>query len=161
MSNRTLIAYYSMSGHTKALANELRDAVGADIEEIVEPHRRHGVTGVARALFDSLVHREPPIAPASKDPRQYDVLLLGAPVWGGRMAAPARSYARRYGATAQRVAFFCTEGGRGADSAFADLESLCGKRADATLVVDAAHLPPAAHQRDLASFASTVSLTRH
>lgn len=43
---KTLIAYYSMSGHTRALAEEIRLTLSADIEEIREPRQRRGFSGV-------------------------------------------------------------------------------------------------------------------
>lgn len=161
MASRTLIAYYSMSGNTRTIANELRDAVDADIEEIDEPHPRKGVGGVLRAVFDSFTHRSPPIQPAQLDPSRYDVLLLGGPVWAGRMAAPVRSYAQRYGSAAPHVAFFCTEGGRGADTAFADLEKLCQHKPEATLVIDAEHLSAEAHRAEMSQFTSRLTLPLH
>jgi flavodoxin len=159
----TLIAYYSMSGNTRAIANELRDVIGADadIEEIDEPHRRHGFGGVMRALFDSIARRAPPIVSPAHDPAKYDVVVLGGPVWAGRMASPVRSYARQYGSSAQHVAFFCTEGARGADTAFADLEELCHHSPEATLVIDADHLSGEAHHAELCRFTSRLALSRH
>lgn len=161
MSANILVAYYSMSGHTRGIANEIRDVTGAELEEIGEPRPRHGFTGVMRALFDGVARRTAPILVASHDPADYDLLVLGGPVWAGRMAAPVRTYAKRYGASAPHVAFFCTEGGRGAESAFADLEKLCQHPPEATLVVDAAHLPAVEHHVALTRFVSSLSSTRH
>jgi flavodoxin len=157
MGTSTLIAYYSMSGHTRELANEIRSAVDADIEEIREPHTRHGLSGVARALMDAVIRRTPPILSADHDPAQYDLVLLGGPVWAGRMAAPVRSYAKRYASQAPHVAFFCTEGSRGADSAFADLERLCMHPPRATLTIDEKQRAPAAHRAELGHFAAQMS----
>lgn len=154
MATSTLVAYYSMSGHTRAVADEIRAAIGADIEEIREPHARRGLPGAMRALFDALLRRRPAILPIAHDPARYDLLVLGGPVWGGRMAAPVRTYAKRHAAQAPQVAFFCTEGGHGADAAFADLERLCLHAPKATLVVDEKHLEPANHRAALGHFAS-------
>lgn len=161
MTTRTLIAFYSMSGNTRIIANEIRSAVDADIEEIVEPRLRQGFGGVMRALFDNVLRREPPISPASHDPSEYDLLLLGGPVWAGRMAAPVRTYAKRYGTSARRVAFFCTEGANGAEKAFADLEELCDHQPEATLAVDAKHLLPEAHSQELSQFTAQVFTAVH
>ncbi|MFD0737885.1 flavodoxin family protein [Lysobacter koreensis] len=161
MTAHTLIAYYSMSGHTRSLAHEIRNATGAELEEIREPQPRHGFGGVVRALFDAVARRTPPILATSHDPADYELLVIGGPVWAGRMAAPVRTYAQRYGTQAPHVAFFCTEGGRGADTAFADLERLCQKPPDATLVVDAAHLPIVEHAVPLSSFTSKLGASVH
>jgi flavodoxin len=157
MALRTLIAYYSMSGHTQRIAEEIRATMGADaeLEPIREPRTRRGLSGVLRALFDAVTRREPPIEPVNRDPARYDLLILGGPVWAGRMASPVRTYAHRYGVNAPRVAFFCTEGGSGADQAFAELEQFCRHAPCATLVVDARHLQAAGHHEALARFAAT------
>lgn len=161
MPAHALIAYYSMSGHTRKLANEIHTAIGAEMEEIGEPRPRHGFSGVVRALFDAVARRTPPILAARHNPADYELLVIGGPVWAGRMAAPVRTYAQRYGAQAPHVAFFCTEGGRGADSAFADLEKLCQKPPDATLIVDAAHLPVVEHAVPLSNFTSRLGSSLH
>lgn len=161
MPGNTLVAYYSMSGNTRRIADEIRNATGADIEEIGEIKPRGGVTGAIRALLDALTRRTPPILVADHDPAEYDLLVIGGPVWAGRMASPVRTYAKRYGARATHVAFFCTEDGHGADSAFADLQKLCQRAPDATLAVDAEHLPAIEHHIALNLFTSQISPTRH
>lgn len=153
---KTLIAYYSMSGHTRALAEEIRLTLSADIEEIREPRQRRGFPGMMSALFDALRRREPPIEPPVRDPAHYDLLILGGPVWAGRLASPVRTYAHRYATKAPHVAFFCTEGGNGGARAFAELEHLVSRAPDATLEIDAKRLAPEAHRDALQRFAATV-----
>lgn len=157
MSNRSLVAFYSMGGNTRALANELRDALLCHIEEIAEPRARKGFTGVMRALFDSMLGRAPPIAPAKRDPALYDLLVLGGPVWAGRIAAPVRSYARKYGARATKVAFFCTQGGGDPGTAFAELETLCGAKPVATLAIPGSMLAAKSHKEALSHFVSAAT----
>jgi flavodoxin len=156
MAQRTLIAYYSMTGNTQKLADEIRTAVGidADLEQIREPRPRRGLSGVLRALFDTATRREPPIEPITRYPADYDLLMLGGPIWAGRIAAPVRTYAHRYGTQAPEVAFFCTEGGSSTAQSFAELEQLCRHAPKAILAVDAKHLEPDAHHEELMRFAS-------
>jgi flavodoxin len=150
---RTLVAYYSRSGNTQALARELGAALGADVEEIVEPRHRRGPIGYLRSLFDVFTDRLPPVAVPHHDPARYDLVLLGGPVWAGHIASPLRSFAGRYAADAVQVAFFCTEGGKGAEHAFAELRKTCGRAPKATLVVDAEHLAPEKHREAVKDFA--------
>lgn len=157
MNGRILVAYYSMSGNTRSLAKEIRGWLQADIEEIIEPHHRRGRIGIARALLDTALRRRPRIIAAGKDPAEFDLLVLGGPIWAGRIAAPVRSYAARYGMLARRVAFFCTEGGEGSQAAFSELEKLCRKAPVATLVVTAAQLPIGAHVAELSQFITRIS----
>ena len=155
---RTLIAYYSMTGNSRALAREIADAFpGADVEEIRERWPRRGLVGAARALADALLRREPRIEPPVHDPRDYDLVLMGGPIWAGRMAAPVRAFAGRYGPRPRRVGYFCTQGGSSTRVAFADLDAKCGRPAQATLVVDAMHLPAALHADALQRFVAELA----
>jgi flavodoxin len=160
-NGKTLVAYYSMSGNTRTLAEEIRLTLGADIDEIREPRQRRGFTGVIRALFDALRQREPPIEPPTHDPAGYDLLVLGGPIWAGRLASPVRTYAHRYATQAPHIAFFCTEGGNGGARAFAELERLIARAPDATLEVDARRLKPEGHREALQRFAAAVRTQTH
>lgn len=152
MRSRNLVAFYSLSGNTRGLANQIRDLSFGHLEEIMEPRERRGLFGEIRALYDSLLRRSPVIEPASRDPARYELLLLGGPVWAGRIAAPVRTYARQYGARAQRVAFFCTHDSDGAESAFQELAQLCGRAPEAVLAVPAHALVSGAHELELRRF---------
>ncbi|MFC5577917.1 flavodoxin family protein [Lysobacter niabensis] len=150
--SRILIMFFSMGGHTRRLAEEIRSATGADIEEIIELHPREGAWGMLRALWDASLRRKSGVLEAKHNPVDYDLLVLGGPIWARHLAAPVRTFAEQYGSRAKRVAFFCTEGKQGADTAFADLEKLCQHKPLATLTVDAQHLAPAGHRSDLGRF---------
>ena len=88
MAASILVAYYSMTGRTRAIANEIRRATGADIEEIREPRRREGLPGLWTALLDSLARRRTPILPPNRNPAHYDIVIIGGPIWAGRDGAP-------------------------------------------------------------------------
>ena len=105
-----------------------------------------------RALWDALLRRKPSVMEVKHNPVDYDLLVLGGPIWARHLAAPVRTFAEQYGSRAKRVAFFCTEDKQGADTAFADLEKLCQHKPMATLAVDAQHLAPAGHRSDLGRF---------
>jgi len=150
--SRILITFFSMSGHTRRLAEEIRSATGADIEEIIEQRPRHGAWGVLRALWDASLRRKSGVLAAKHNPADYDLLVLGGPIWARHLASPVRTFAEQYGSRAKRVGFFCTEGKEGAETAFTDLEKLCQHKPVATLAVDAQHLAPESHRSDLGRF---------
>ena len=148
----SLIVFYSLSGHTRTLARAIQDASGSSIEEILERRARAGIAGEVGALLDSLLVRSPSILPMASDPADFDLLVLGGPVWAGRIAAPVRSYARQFGARAKRVAFFSTFDSDGAAAAFQELANVCGKRPEAILAVPAHALVSGAYEADLRRF---------
>lgn len=151
---RTLVAYYSMTGHTRQLAEEIRSRLGpgTDIEIIREPRERRGALGLLGAMVHAVARSAPALMPARFPPGAHDLLVLGGPIWVGRMAAPVRTYARSHGASAPRIALFCTQGGHGAATAFSEMERICGRTAVAALAVDGGHLPPSRHAAALDAF---------
>jgi flavodoxin len=160
MARRTLVAFYSLSGNTGKLAHEIARQLGAEIESIRDATPRRGAIGMLRSIVDASFRREPPIRPPEKKPMDYDLLVLGGPIWAGRLASPVRTYARRHAAGARRIAFFCTQGGRGADRALAELARLCHMSPSAMLVVDARHLASEDHAADLARFTAALGVAQ-
>lgn len=135
--SRILVAYYSWTGNTATLARAVADALGAELEEIREPKPRRIPLGAFRSIFEVLTKRRPALAPSEKNAADYDLVVLGFPVWAAAMASPMRSYAAGEGAKAKSVAAFCTLGGSGGEDAMQKLEAALGRKLDAQLIVDA------------------------
>jgi flavodoxin len=149
---KTLVVYFSRSGHTAQVAREIAQRMGADVEEIREARQRAGIWGYCRSALQVLTRAQTPIEPSRYDPAGYDNIVLGTPVWIQRPAPPVVTYARRHAASFKRVAFFCTEGGAGDAQVFQELEKLCGKPPGATLTVTEKQLPQTEHAALLDKF---------
>jgi flavodoxin len=132
---RTLVVYYSRTGTTRELATAIAQALGADVEEIVDPTPRAGLLGYLASGFDSVTQREAPIRPRARDPRDYDLVVVGTPVWAGNMSSPVRAYLAAARGRLPAAAFFCTMGGRGSERAFLEMEKLSGARPAAVLAM--------------------------
>ena len=123
----TLVAYYSRTGITRALAEALAERLGGDLEEIVDTKSRKGPLGFIVAGKDAVRKNLTEIEPVRKNPADYDLMVVGTPVWAGTMASAVRTYLTRHGRHMQKVAFFCTQGGSKPGHTFADMEALCGR----------------------------------
>jgi len=137
-SPHTLVVYFTRTGNTERLARLLAADLDADIEALAETGQqgeRHGVSGYVASLFDVLRHRPAELAPTLRDPRAYDLVMIGTPVWAGRASTPVSTWLAQNHASLARVAFFCTMGGRGSDTAFAQMQQLTGLVPVATLAV--------------------------
>lgn len=78
---KVLVVYYSRSGNNHKIAGELAQALGADIERLKEKTNRSGSVGYMKAGRDSMRKRPAELEPVSNDPANYDVVVLGGPVW--------------------------------------------------------------------------------
>lgn len=132
---RDLVVYYSRTGTTRKVGQQIASALDADLEEILDPTRRSGPLGFIRSGFEARYRRLPPIAAAERDPMRYARVVIGTPIWAGSVASPVRAYLRRYHASIREVAFFATCGGSGSQSAFRQMAYEYGGEPLARLVL--------------------------
>jgi flavodoxin len=150
--SRRLVAYYSLTGTTQRVAERLAHWLDADLEVLHDRGPRRGALGALRSALDSALGREVWLAPPLFDPANYDLVLVGSPVWYASVSSPVRSYLSRYRDRLRNVAFFCTCGGTGAPRALRHMAKACGRPPLATLVVRAAHAQSGAWEGAAAAF---------
>lgn len=79
------MVFYSRSGFTRIVAEDLARALNADLEELVDTKNRAGVLGYLRSSFDGARGRLTQLKPLSQGPGAYDVVVVG------RRSAPSQS----------------------------------------------------------------------
>ncbi|WP_241159945.1 flavodoxin [Parabacteroides sp. ZJ-118] len=121
--NKTLVFYYSQTGATKAVAEELQSQLGADIAciEVVEPYNGDYAATVARWRREREAGVKVAIQPLAVDLDQYDTIFLGFPIWGGTFASPMATFLDDHSLAGKTVVTFATFGSGGIDSATADV----------------------------------------
>lgn len=149
---KVLLAYYSRSGYTAAIAHELADASGWDVERIEDRRARTGSLGFVRSLLDVMLGRHPAIRPTLKDPADYALVVLGAPVWMRQLSAPIRTYIAAQHGRFRTIAFFCTCGGQGAERAARQVAEFAGCPLAATLAITDAEIDQARYWERLGAF---------
>lgn len=152
--SRILVVFYSRTGHTKKLAGEIAAALDADVEEIVETaaSRVNGWTYL-RSAWHALSGKATPIRPLYAQPANYDLVIIGSPVWAGNMAAPVRTFLEEYKADLPDIAFFCTMGGSGGEKVIDKMAALAARRPVARLVVTEGELASGHFREKVAVFA--------
>lgn len=134
--SRVLVVFHSRSGTTRRIARAIADSLEADVEEIIDLKTRAGLFGYLGAGRDAIHRRCTPIGDPARDPADYELVIVGSPVWVGRMSSPVRSYLDRNRGRFKAAGFFCTCGGRNNDTAlFADMADIAGCTPCAVLVV--------------------------
>ncbi len=128
---RTLVLYYSQTGNTKAVAEEIANRLGADIEEIVavNPYNPDFQATIQRCLQEREQGVTPEIQPIKADLSKYDIVFLGYPVWFGTYAPPVITWLNSVNLTGKKVVPFCTFGSGGLESSVAELRK-CQPNAD-------------------------------
>lgn len=126
---KPLILYYSQTGATEAVAQELQTATGADIEsiELVNPYSGtydETIARVSQEMEDGVL---PELNPLKSDLSKYDVIFLAYPIWFGTYAAPIASLVKDYDFVGKKVVTVCTFGSGGVKPAVQDLKKALPK----------------------------------
>lgn len=88
---KTLIIYYSYTGHTKEIAEDLASKESADIEEIKEAKRRGKFSAYVGGCFAAIRGKACVIRPIKKDWNAYERIVVLAPIWAGNPAPAANA----------------------------------------------------------------------
>lgn len=111
MSN-VLCIYYSRTGHTRRAIKQIALALEAEIVSVTDGVDRKGWRGYLRSGMDAFRHSTRSLAPyeTERPLGEYDLVIIGTPVWGGRCASPIRGFLKRRGYEMSRVAYVLTRG---------------------------------------------------
>lgn len=123
---KTLVVFYSRSGTTKRVAQEVAKALNADVDEVVDKKPRNGILGFLIAGYDATKGKTTEIE-FEKDPSSYDLVVIGTPVWNGRVTPAIRTYLLQNREKIKNAAFFCTCAGRHG-KCLEQMEEILGKK---------------------------------
>ena len=135
---KILIAYYSRSGNTRAAAEKIRSFLGelsVSLWEIPEEGSRRGARGLIRSCLEGIRKKTSTIMPPPFRVRDFDLVVLGTPVWANSPASAVRAFCQAESGEFRKVAFLGTHGGGGTAKTFAQLTELCGREPVATLTL--------------------------
>jgi flavodoxin len=153
---KTLVVVYSRTGTTRRAAERIARALDAVIYEIRDVRSRRGVIGFVRSAIDAVRNRRVDIERPNIDTSAYELVIFGAPVWAGHVAAPMRAFLALNRGRLSRVAAFCTMNASGADAALAEIEEAAGQAALARLALAAAEMTSEAGEQKIARFVETL-----
>lgn len=122
---KILVAYFSWSGNTKAIAEKIHSQVGGDIFRI-EPETPYPADynetayGIAKEQKEKNIH--PPIKNIDVSP--YDVVFVGTPAWWYTMAPPVMTFLEQNNFEGKTIIPFITHGGGGGYTIDKDMAKL-------------------------------------
>ena len=125
---KALVIYYSRTGRTKKVAETILNNLSCDIEEIVDIKKRTGPLGFFHSGRQVIKKKLSVIKNTEKEPSEYDIVIIGTPVCAKTMSSPVMTYLDKNWKYFNKVAFFCTYGGTGAETTFYDMEGLCAQK---------------------------------
>jgi flavodoxin len=126
-TQKILIAYFSRSGNTRAIAEYIHQAVGGDLFEIKTVQQYPGeyapTTEVAKREQEA--NTRPELAAQVRNMNSYDVIFVGYPIWWGTMPMALFTFLESYNFAGKTIIPFCTHGSSGLGRSVNDIKRLC------------------------------------
>ena len=116
---KSLVVFFSAeSGRTASTAEKMAAAIGADLFEIkpVKPYTAadlNYMNPLARCNREFIAKKQVPVAERVENFDQYDLVLIGFPIWYGCAPLVVNTFCAGYDWTGKKVAAFATSGGSG------------------------------------------------
>lgn len=122
------MVFYSRTGITRNVGLKLAELLNAEIEEIFDTANRNGLLGFLLAGKDATLKKQAKIKPLKKNPKNFDLIVIGTPVWSLSLSCPIRTFIAENQSGLKKVAFYCTRYGFGISMACNEAEKLLGKK---------------------------------
>ena len=124
---KVLVAYFSATGTTKAVAEQIAEATGGDLFEIAPavPYTSADLDWTDKRSRSSLEMADASSRPALKatkgDIGRYDVVYVGYPIWWYTAPTIINTFIEAHNLKGKTVIPFATSGGSSIDRSVADL----------------------------------------
>lgn len=121
---KNLVVYYSRTGRTKTVGEAIAEELGADRDEIIDLKKRTGLRPIRWIIAGKDAwRRNLTDIKTQKKPKSYDMIIVGTPIWGGKMTPAVRTYLMKNNLDGKKVGFFCTAW-RDTEKAFDEMKKL-------------------------------------
>lgn len=128
--SKTLIAYFSATGTTAKIAQDLAQQTGADLYEI-QPENPYSqkdlnwVNPLSRTMREYVGKNKVPIKGICSSMSEYDTVILGFPIWFFKQPNVILSCMSQYDFRGKTMSFFATSHKAGIEKSTADLKKIC------------------------------------
>jgi hypothetical protein len=155
-----LIVFYSLSGKSRQVAEWLAGGLKAEVDRIAEEQPRDfAFRGLIRSGIDSLLRRQPGIRPMRHREGIFDRVILACPVWGGRIAGPARTWLHKHGRAARALGLALQSGtGAAYGDVLKEFEDVVGRPPSPLLTVGEADFGNKIAEKKVADFVRSIAI---
>lgn len=126
-TKKILVAYFSHSGNTKAVAEQICKATGGDIFRIepvtAYPEEYNKLVDQAKKEVESSY--KPAIKGKAPNIGTYDIIFVGSPSWWSTIAPPVATFLSGSNLTGKTIIPFITHEGSRMGRSAADIKKLC------------------------------------
>ena len=112
---KVLVVYYSLTGNTKLIAESIANSINSDVLEL-KPVKELNAEGGSKYFwggYQAKMKKKPKLREFDINPLDYDLIILGTPVWAWTYSPPIRSFLSKYDLSGKNVALWTCSAGDG------------------------------------------------
>ena len=117
-----LVSYFSYTGNTRAVAEQIVDYTGGDLAEIT---RAQPYSDLSLAEEEILSGTRPEISVSVDNVENYDVIFIGYPIWWDEAPAMIATFLTSYDFSGKTIVPFCTSASDDIDNSLHIFTELC------------------------------------
>ena len=110
-----MIVYFSLDGNTDYAATRIAEKTDAELLRL-KPEKEYPKAGAMKMFVGgraAMRGEKPALRPYGFSPAEYDLIVIGSPVWAGRCAPPVNTFLGENDLAGRTVAYFCCHAGGG------------------------------------------------
>ncbi len=124
---KVLIVFYSLSGNTKLMAEEIAKCTGGDLLQLEPKNSKIKPKGFMKFVWGGRqvkMGSKPDLMPYEIDFDKYDTVIFGTPIWASRYVPVLHTFLSEQVIKDKKIAFFCCHAGGGNGKSFDGMKEL-------------------------------------
>ena len=110
---KTAVVFYSMHGNVRYVSEKVAKELGADLIELV-PVKAYPDKGAMQFIWGGSAvtfKKKPELEPYTFNTSDYDLVIIGTPVWASNFTPPLRTFFENNDLTGKKIAVIATSAG--------------------------------------------------
>lgn len=117
---KAIVVYFSLEGNTQYTAEKIKEYTGAELLRL-NPVKAYPEGNFKKYFWcgkSATFGEKPKLEPYHFSADNYDVVIIGTPVWAGTLTPPVRTFISENNLSGKKVALFACNSGGSADKCF-------------------------------------------
>ncbi len=156
---KTAVVFYSMHGNVRYVSEKVAKELGADLIELI-PVKAYPDKGAMQFIWGGSAvtfKKKPELEPYSFNASDYDLVIIGTPVWASNFTPPLRTFFENNDLTGKKIAVIATSAGGDSAKCVEAVKTAAGADSLAAVLslVDPKEKPSDENEKQIAAFIDT------
>ena len=156
---KTAVVFYSMHGNVRYVSEKVAKELGADLIELI-PVKAYPDKGAMQFIWGGSAvtfKKKPELEPYSFNTSDYDLVIIGTPVWASNFTPPLRTFFENNDLTGKKIAVIATSAGGDSAKCVEAVKAAAGADSLAAVLslVDPKEKPSDENEKQIAAFIDT------